>query len=55
MHKAVGPVEHGIVEYKTEEKTNRQVSEWIGEGVPVDAGHAGFVHFEQPCAHDREN
>ena len=51
----MGPIKHGVVEYKAKEKADRQVNEGIREGVPVDAGHPGFVHFEQPCAHDREN
>lgn len=55
VHKTMRPIEHGIVKDKAKKKTDGQVDERVLEGVPVDAGHPGLVHFKEPCAHDREN
>ena len=55
VHEAVRPIEHAVVENQAEEKANRQIIERVGKCIPVDTGHAGLIHFEQPSAHDRKD
>lgn len=40
---------------EAQEKTDRYVIERVCKSVPINAGQAGFVHFEKANAHDRKN